>query len=440
MAVSMQIKILYRFGKIPDLVGVKLSGPAETEVDSANDDNEQEVQASESQERPRLSLSILPSPASATVLPTAILHGTVDVLVPLASKKDVDNLERAGAAVRDDQFDEELPGLADEIEEILPLGGNRIDDVLERLMTYKGLNKDQQKIAQNFRDALKLRSLLSPDDYLTDVVLGPLLDGGAFGRVYKGVWGEEEVVVKKFIPVTPPDYLEKPFEENFMSQVTPIDSFKRELDLWKNVSTLPHVWALHGSTMLLDQDEMTIFFALVSPLSVKGYLRLTVKDRLSLKPKKFANYFRDTATGLQSLHHHGVIHGDIRPQNILQDEECCYLIDFGMSKFLHSSSSFSFAPVLAKPHGIPELLDGSVTQRDKKTDIFSFGSTMYKVLAGKTLDIMTGQPERPGSFLGQEWDPIWDLVLRCMSEDPINRPTALELVESLKAICMLYPM
>ncbi|KAF8492779.1 hypothetical protein F5888DRAFT_1800155 [Russula emetica] len=102
----MQIKILYRFGKIPDLVGVKLSGPAETEGDSANDDDEQEVQASESQERPRLSLSILPSPASATVLPTAILHGTVDVLVPLASKKDVDNLERAGAAVRDDHITE----------------------------------------------------------------------------------------------------------------------------------------------------------------------------------------------------------------------------------------------------------------------------------------------------------------------------------------------
>jgi hypothetical protein len=88
----------------PDLVGVKLSGPAETEGDSANDDDEQEVQASEPQERPRLSLSIPPSPPSTKVLPTAIVHGTVDVLVPLASKKDVDNLEKAGVAVRDDQW------------------------------------------------------------------------------------------------------------------------------------------------------------------------------------------------------------------------------------------------------------------------------------------------------------------------------------------------
>ncbi|KAF8506829.1 hypothetical protein F5888DRAFT_1815626 [Russula emetica] len=56
----------------PDPVGVELSGPAETEGDSAHDNDEQEVQASsESQERPRLSLSIPPSPPSATVLPTA---------------------------------------------------------------------------------------------------------------------------------------------------------------------------------------------------------------------------------------------------------------------------------------------------------------------------------------------------------------------------------
>jgi hypothetical protein len=43
--------------------------------------------------------------------------------------------------------------------------------------------------------------------------------------------------------------------------------------------------------MFLDRDEMTIVFALVSPLA-EGYLKLSYVDRQSLKPKAFANYVR----------------------------------------------------------------------------------------------------------------------------------------------------
>jgi serine/threonine protein kinase len=107
--------------------------------------------------------------------------------------------------------------------------------------------------------------------------------------------------------------------------------------------------------------------------------------------------FYDAATGLQSLHEHGVIHGNIRPvcqrslrcsfdllffilkENILQNEGHGYLVDFGISKLLDYSSSFSFAPAAAKAQRIPKLLDGSVTERNQYTDIFSFGCTMYQV-------------------------------------------------------------
>ena len=57
-----------------------------------------------------------------------------------------------------------------------------------------------------------------------------------------------------------------------------------------------------------------------------------------------------------------------------------------------------------------------------------------QVLTGETPNITTGDPARPGSRLGQEWDAIWDLVLRCMSKEHTNRPTAPQLMESLKAI------
>ena len=57
----------------------------------------------------------------------------------------------------------------------------------------------------------------------------------------------------------------------------------------------------------------------------------------------------------------------------------CYLVDFGISKFLGPSTSFSIARAVSVVQPVPELTDGSLTPRNQKTDIFSFGSTMYRV-------------------------------------------------------------
>ncbi|KAF8497871.1 kinase-like domain-containing protein [Russula emetica] len=369
---------------------------------------------------------------------------------------------------RNSKFVEELPGLLNEIDEILRDDSHKIDDVLERLtvgntplntrfsfysasQSYSGLHDGQENVVQNFKDALMLRGLLPPDEYLTDVTREYALGSGGFSHVYKGRWKEKQVAVKKFHPILPPVFLissdiircltpdnlqatdERSKEQKFVTMSQPVASFYRELVQWKMVSKFNSVWPLLGFTMWLDRDDLIVVFALVSPLA-ESNLKLNYLEWHSLKPKMFANYFHDAATGLQSLHDHGVIHGDIRPENILQNEGHCYLVDFGISKFLDSSSSFSFAPTVAKAQRIPELLDGSVTQRNKYTDIFSLGSTMYQVLARETLDIATLHPVRPEGRLGQEWDAIWDLILRCVSQEHTNRPTALELVESLKAI------
>ena len=124
-------------------------------------------------------------------------------------------------------FDEELPGLVGKIEEILPDGdGHKILVLLERLMvgntpvdirfsfyyvsqTYEDLNDTQQTIVQNCMDALMLRGLLPPGEYLTDVqvFLGSIVGNGEFGNVYKGNWKGGLIAVKKFRPVTPPVFL-----------------------------------------------------------------------------------------------------------------------------------------------------------------------------------------------------------------------------------------
>ena len=75
--------------------------------------------------------------------------------------------------------------------------------------TYNGLNGVQQIILQNFKDALTLRDLLPPDEYLSDVQImhETLFGDGIYGHVYEGNWKGKYVAVKKFRLVTPPVFL-----------------------------------------------------------------------------------------------------------------------------------------------------------------------------------------------------------------------------------------
>ncbi|KAF8484123.1 kinase-like domain-containing protein [Russula emetica] len=328
------------------------------------------------------------------------------------------------------KFDEELPSLLNEIEGILGDGdSHKIVNVLERLTNYNGLDKVRQIIVQNFKNALELRRLLPPNEYLKDVKRETETTGklgeGTFGNVYKVEWKGKQVAVKMFRPVSPPVFLIPSdtirwltlnnLQDHIKGSFKPAVSFHRELLNWTEVSGSNSVWPLLGFTMWLDRDEMTVIYALVSPLA-EGHLKLSYLEWQSLKPKRFATY-----------------------QNILLNEGRCYLIDFGISKCLDYSSSFSFAPVVATAQCIPKGLDSSVTGRNEYSDIYSFGSTMYQVLTREPLNIATGQPNRPRSCLGQEWEAIWDLILRCVSEEQDVRPSAVELVESLTAILNAFP-
>jgi hypothetical protein len=127
--------------------------------------------------------------------------------------------------VEHSNFKDELPRLVNKIQEILPDGDSKkIDEVLEHLkvgnisgntrlsfhsasQTYNDLTKIHQNIVLNFKDALTLRGLLPPKDYLTGVVLESPLDGGAFGKVYSGKWKGKKVAVKVFGSVDPPVFL-----------------------------------------------------------------------------------------------------------------------------------------------------------------------------------------------------------------------------------------
>jgi hypothetical protein len=134
----------------------------------------------------------------------------------------------------------------------------------------------------------------------------------------------------------------------------------------------------------VGRDEATVVFALVSLLA-EGHLKLSYMEWRSLRPKKFANYVlcptiscaSQLMAGSQQLLCSCAVHLDTILENILRDKGRCYLAGYDISEFVDNSSSFSFAPAVAKAQCVPELIDGLVTRFDYcDPSIYSLGFSL----------------------------------------------------------------
>ncbi|MEV5750767.1 serine/threonine-protein kinase [Actinoallomurus sp. NPDC052308] len=131
------------------------------------------------------------------------------------------------------------------------------------------------------------------------------------------------------------------------------------------------------------------------PLPVEEVLRIGVK----------------IAGALAAAHESGVLHRDVKPQNILisrYGEPA--LADFGVARLRSRLDSSSVTDALTPHHTAPEVLHGG--QSTESSDVYSLGSTLYEVLAGRPAYRRSGD------------EGIAPVLLRMLSEDPpaIPRP------------------
>ncbi|MGZ5427463.1 MAG: serine/threonine-protein kinase, partial [Thermoanaerobaculia bacterium] len=91
---------------------------------------------------------------------------------------------------------------------------------------------------------------------------------------------------------------------------------------------------------------------------------------------------REALTGLAAAHAKGVIHRDIKPQNIMWTREGCVKIgDFGISHAAHLTRLTHTGTVVGTPaHMSPEQARGE--ELDARTDLFSMGTVLYELLCG----------------------------------------------------------
>ena len=101
--------------------------------------------------------------------------------------------------------------------------------------------------------------------------------------------------------------------------------------------------------------------------------RLPVRERLTL--------FRQVLNAVEYAHRHLIVHGDLKPSNILvNDEGLVKLVDFGTSRFLDEESKTLTAAALTPKYASPEQLRGEPLTTG--SDVFSLGMILYELLTG----------------------------------------------------------
>jgi len=123
---------------------------------------------------------------------------------------------------------------------------------------------------------------------------------------------------------------------------------------------------------------------LVLEYLVGGNLYNYVKERKhNIKEEKSKKLIKSIARALDYLHRYGIIHRDIKPDNIvfasLSEESDVKIVDFGLAKILEPNELAS-EPVGTLCYAAPEILLGS--KYNKNVDLWSLGVLAYWLLSG----------------------------------------------------------
>ncbi|KAK6914383.1 Leucine-rich repeat-containing N-terminal, plant-type, partial [Dillenia turbinata] len=291
-------------------------------------------------------------------------------------------------------------------------------------------------------DSRSSHSLISNPELLLNKAAE--IGGGVFGTVYKAPLGDGRMVgIKKLVPS---NTLKHPEE------------FDREVRMLGK--------ARHPNLMTLIGYYWTPQLQLlVSDYAPNGSLQAKLHERIpSSPPLSWPNRFKivlGTAKGLAHLHHAfrpPIIHSNIKPSNILLDENCNPKIsDFGLARLLTKLDKHVISNRFQSALGYmaPELACQSL-RVNEKCDVYGFGVLILELVTGRrpveygedNIVILSDHVRillEQGNALDcvdpsmneypeEEVLPVLKLALVCTSQIPSSRPSMAEVVQILQVI------
>jgi serine/threonine-protein kinase len=163
-----------------------------------------------------------------------------------------------------------------------------------------------------------------------------------------------------------------------------------------------------------------------------GSLEAALGESTAVEEERIIAAARDIARALAFAHETGVIHRDIKPQNILFDDDRAILSDFGIARAVAGYVSTTGKQlVLGTPHYIsPEQARGMPL--DGRTDIYALGVTMYRAATGELpfrssdwfelARLHVEEPPVPPRTRKPELSkPLERIILTCLAKDREER-------------------
>ncbi|KAJ3555811.1 hypothetical protein NPX13_g10280 [Xylaria arbuscula] len=261
---------------------------------------------------------------------------------------------------------------------------------------------------------------------------GELIGKGTYGRVYLGM----NATTGEFLAVKEVEVNQKAAggDKNKMKEL--LAALDQEIDTMQN---LDHVNIVQYLGCERKETSISIFLEYISGGSIGSCLRKHGK----FEEPVVRSLTRQTLSGLAYLHHEGILHRDLKADNILLDlDGTCKISDFGISKktddiYGNDKTNSMQGSVFWMA---PEVIRSQGEGYSAKVDIWSLGCVVLEMFAGRR---PWSKEEAVGAIYkiaNGETPPINDEVraaitpyalgfmLDCFTVDPRDRPTALRLL------------
>lgn len=248
--------------------------------------------------------------------------------------------------------------------------------------------------------------------YRIDAVLGQ----GGMGRVYRAYDKElDRVVALKVV------------RSGMAGEMDALKRFKQELLLASKVS--------HKNILRIHDMGEVNGMKFITMAHVEGSdLQHIIQENPKMPLERMLNFARQFAEALAAAHSEGVLHRDLKPQNILVGKnDQIFISDFGLAKLVDDAGSgmTKTGAVLGTPRYMsPEQVEGKPS--DLRSDLYSYGLILYEMAVGdvpftgeSTLKVMyqriQEKPKNPR--LLNPTLPNWyvRIIMRCLEKDPAVR-------------------
>lgn len=253
------------------------------------------------------------------------------------------------------------------------------------------------------------------------------IGSGAFGNVFKGRLGNQEVAVKRII-------------------VTDVRNYQQEVGALSALGAHHHIVAFFGAAR---KDDYGYIVMELCAESLRDYLHKPPMRPLDARLVR--RWMVQCSEGLQFLHSQRMVHRDIKPANILLKDGDIKIADFGFAKAFRSeqlaaSMTHRMYPRGTYPYMAPELFDTKRVDRGTEysfsSDVYAFGIVLwecgsrqapYAGLDEITIISAVSRGDRPQGACDPQLPAAYaELFGECWRDARIERPNVEEVARRLR--------